>query len=143
MIALLNTDVLVDVALERAPFVEPAAALLDALELRPGSAFVAWHTLSNFYYLVAPVRGRRPAREFLLDLTRFVQVAPTTSRSLRYAATLAIADFEDALQVAAAAAGEADVIATRNTRDYARSPIRAAPPGVVHQELRGGRPATA
>ena len=37
-------------------------------------------------------------------------------------------DFEDALQVAAAEACGADVIATRNVRDYAKSPVRAATP---------------
>ncbi len=138
MTVLLDADVLIDVALERAPFVESAAALLDALELRPGAAFLAWHTVSNFYYLVAPARGRTTARDFLLDLTRFVRVAPTITESVRYAASLALADFEDALQVAAAAACKADLIATRNIRDYAGSPIRAATPAVVLQHLRSG-----
>lgn len=141
MIVLLDTDVLIDVALERAPFVGPAAALLDALELRPGAAFIAWHTISNFFYLVAPTRGRTMARCFLLDLARFANVAPTTTQSLRYAASLALGDFEDALQVAAAAACEADVIATRNTRDYVKSPIRAAPPSTVLERLRVGNDA--
>ena len=139
MTVLLDADVLIDVALERAEFVEPAGALLDALELRPGAAFVAWHTISNFYYLVAPARGRTKARDFLVDLTRFARVAPTSTASVRYAASLPIADFEDALQVAAAAACKADVIATRNTRDYTHSPIRAATPGVVLEQLRAGQ----
>lgn len=138
MIVLLDTDVLIDVALERAPFVEPAAALLDALELRPGCAFIAWHTISNFFYLVSPTRGRAMARGFLLDLARFANVAPTTTQSLRYAAGLAVREFEDALQVGAAAACGADVIATRNTRDYDKSPIGAALPSAVLQQLRVG-----
>ena len=138
MIVLLDADVLIDVALERAPFVKAAAALLDALELRPGAAFLAWHTISNFYYLVAPARGRTTARDFLVHLTRFARVAPTTTESVRYAAGLAVTDFEHALQVAAAAACRADVIATRNIRDYANSPIQAATPAVVLQHFRAG-----
>lgn len=59
MRVLLDADILIDLALARAPYVESAAALLDELERRPGSAFIAWHTISNFYYLVAPSRGRR------------------------------------------------------------------------------------
>ncbi len=138
MTVLLDTDILIDVAMDRAPFAAAAATLLDALEHRPGSAFVAWHTLSNFYYLVAPVSGRKRARNFLLELTRFAKVAPTTTESLRYAVRLSVSDFEDALQVAAAAACKADLIATRNIRDYAKSPIRAAPPSAVLEELRAG-----
>jgi len=133
---LVDTDILVDVATNRGPFAAPAAALLDALERRLGSAFVAWHTLSNFYYLVAPASGGKGARDFLLDLTRFISVAPTTTESLRYAARLPVPDFEDALQVAAAAACKADLIATRNARDYAKSPIRAVTPSAVLEQLR-------
>ncbi len=136
MIVLLDADVLIDVALGRAPHAEPAGALLTWLEGRTGTAHVAWHTVSNFYYLVAPVRGGRPTREFVLELARFVEVAPTTTESLRVAAALDMRDFDDAMQVAAAQACGAGVIATRNVRDYARSPVRALTPRSLLAELR-------
>ena len=65
------------------------------------------------------------------DLAAFVDVAPTTTESLRQAGRLGLADFEDAMQVAAGLACSADVIATRNTRDYRGAPIEALPPGEV------------
>lgn len=135
MIVLPDTDVLIDLALDRQPHSGPAAGLLEELERRPGCGFVAWHSLSNFYYLVTPSRGRHGAREFLLDLTRFIDVAPTTTASLRFAGDLDLKDFEDALQVAAAKACRADIIATRNLRDYANSPIAAARPEAVVADL--------
>jgi len=135
LIVLLDTDILVDLALDREPYAEHAAALLNALEGRPGSAFIAWHSISNFYHLLAPKRGRPGAKAFLMELSRFIEVAPTTTESLRYAARLEMKDFEDALQVAAAAACGAEVIATRNVRDYAKSPIRAAMPGALLDEF--------
>ncbi len=46
---LIDTDVLVDVALDRQPFSDAAAELLDRLQTGPKRAFVAWHTVSNFY----------------------------------------------------------------------------------------------
>lgn len=135
MIVLVDTDVLIDVALERMPHVESSSALLDKLEQRPGTAFVAWHTLSNFYYLVAPTQGQDDTKAFLVELTRFAHVAPTTADSLRYAAQLTMHDFEDAMQVAAARACNAEVIATRNIRDYANAPIQARMPSSLLQEL--------
>lgn len=96
---------------------------------------MAWHSLSNFYYLVSPTRGKHQTKDFLLDLMRFVQVAPTTTESLLYAGTLSLSDFEDAMQVAAAVACRASLIATRNLRDYALSPVRAANPQGVLTEL--------
>ncbi|MGH9461194.1 MAG: PIN domain-containing protein [Vicinamibacteria bacterium] len=131
MIVLLDTDVLVDVALDRKPHAAPASALVDALERRPGSAFIAWHSVSNFYYLVAPSRGKSSARNFLLELTQFVNVSPTNTESLRFAGGLDMKDFEDALQVAAAVACHAELIATRNVRDYVNSPVRAVAPSAL------------
>ena len=125
---LLDTDVLIDVALDRHPHAGPAAHLLDRLEHGAESACIAWHTVSNFYYLVAPSRGGPGARDFILELTRFVAVAATGAEAVRYAAELPMADFEDALQVAAARACGARCIVTRNVRDYARSPIPAVEP---------------
>ena len=135
MIVLIDTDVLIDVALDRAPHAEPAAGLLDLLERRSRSAFVVWHSIANFYYLVAPTRGGRPTRDFVLDLMRFVEAAPATTERLRGATRLQMKDCEDAMQVAAAEACGAEVIATRNLRDHARSPLWAAMPKAVVSEL--------
>ncbi len=132
---LLDTDVLLDVALDRAPHAVASSALLDLLERRPRMAFVAWHTVANFSYLVRPTRGARDARDFLLDLTGFVTVAPTDTDDLRYAASLPLADLEDAMQVAAARACGAQYIATRNVKDFRKSPVPAKTPKELLEEL--------
>ncbi len=133
---LLDTDILLDLALARDPHADSAGELLDLLEQAPGSAFVAWHSLSNFYYLVRGHRGPQETKKFLSDLMRFTQVAPTTTNHLWYAFTLPLKDFEDAMQVAAASASGADIIATRNLRDFRKSPIRAASPKTILNLLR-------
>ncbi len=125
---LLDTDVLIDIALDRRPHSEPASELLDLLERGLQSAYIAWHTVSNFYYLVASSRGGENARDFIVDLTRFLRVAPTETDAVQYAAGLPMADFEDALQVAAARSCGAQYIVTRNVKDFTRSPIPAMSP---------------
>ena len=125
---LIDTDVLIDVALDRRPHSGPSSELLDRVERGARRAFVAWHTLSNFYYLVTPARGHADTRGFIADLVRFVAVAPADTPALRYAVSLAMADFEDAMQVAAARACGARHIVTRNARDFVRSPIPALTP---------------
>ena len=62
-------------------------------------------------------------------------VAPTSTASAAYAAGLPMRDFEDALQVAAAVACGADTIATRNLRDYAKSPVKADTPANLLKRL--------
>ena len=96
---------------------------------------MAWHSASNFYYLVAPSRGKRDARGFLVDLTSILEVAPTTTDSLRVAGRLPLKDFEDAMQVAAALACGADLIATRNVRDYAKAPVEVVTPAELVRRL--------
>jgi len=125
---LVDTDVLLDVALDRAPHVEAGAALLDYLEQHPGAGFMAWHTVSNFYYLAVSRHGRDETRDFLLELSEFIDVAATDTESLRVAGRLQMRDFEDAMQVAAAQACSADIIATRNIRDFRASPVKALTP---------------
>ncbi len=132
---LLDTDVLIDIALDRRPHSDPASELMDRIEHGAESAYIAWHSISNLYYIVAPARGGVSARDFIVELTRFVAVATTDTEAIRYAAELPMTDFEDAMQVAAARACGARHIVTRNVRDYERSPIRAVSPQEALGEL--------
>ena len=125
---LLDTDILIDLALDRSPHAEAASELLDWIEHGRHSAFIARHSVSNFYYLVSPSRGRTDTRDFILELTRLVTVASTGTEALRYAAALPMPDFEDAMQVATARACDARHIVMRNVKDYRRSPIPAVSP---------------
>ena len=132
---LLDTDVLIDVALDRPPHSDPAAELLDRIEHGAEAASIAWHSVLNLYYVVTPTLGGVSARDFIVELTRFVAVATTDTEGIRYAAELPMKDFEDAMQVAAARACGARHIVTRNVQDYERSPIRAVAPGEALREL--------
>ncbi len=86
------------------------------------------------------MQGGYETKDYLAGLSQFLQVSPTTTDSLRYASQLPMKDFEDAMQVAAAVAGKANVMATRNIRAYAKSPIRAFTPKQVLQELANHSP---
>ena len=132
---LIDTDVLIDVALDRQPFSDAASELLDRLQTGPKRAFVAWHSLSNFYCLVTPAGGGSDARDFITELIRFVAVADCGTDAIGFAAGLGMEDFEDAMQVAAARACGARFVVTRNARDFRRSPIPAITPAEALESL--------
>jgi len=134
-VILIDADVLIDVALDRKPFSNAASELLDRLQTGPKRAFVAWHTLSNFYYLVAPSHGGPDTRSFIAELVRFVAVAECGTDAIAYAVRLDMADFEDAMQVAAAHACGAGFVVTRNVKDFRRSPIPAITPSEALEAL--------
>jgi predicted nucleic acid-binding protein len=128
MIVLLDTDVLLDVALNREPFSEFSSLVLDSAEQRLFQAFLAWHSIANFYYIASSTIPETDSKDFIKELLQFVLVAPTTTKDALYATTLSLKDFEDALQIAAAKACNAEFIITRNTKHYRSSPIKANTP---------------
>jgi predicted nucleic acid-binding protein len=125
---LLDADILLDTALEREPFVAQSDLVIQWCQERSQSALVAWHSVSNVYYLLRAARSDAKAREFIADLLRFVIVASGGTSVVRHALTLPMGDFEDALQVAAALTGDAQFIITRNLADYRSSPLMALTP---------------
>lgn len=139
---LIDTDVLIDVALARQPHAAESAAVLRWVEAG-GEAAVAWHTLANCAYLLKG--GGRP---FLSRLMKLVEVAATATADARRALELPMTDLEDAFQAAAALSWAADAIVTRNVADYRRSPVRALTPAAFLKqadmqslaELRGSQP---
>ncbi len=123
MRALLDTDLLLDVALHRAEFFESSAAVLHWAESEPGRTAVAWHSIANLSYLLRP-----DARPFIRELLEFVEVPPTGTDAAVQALEFPMHDLEDALQAAAALAFGASFIVTRNTAYYRRSPVPALSP---------------
>ncbi len=132
---LVDSDVLIDIALTREPHVGSSRRLVDRLQQERQDLFIAWHTASNAFYNVSRQASPEIARTFITSLLEFAEVAPAATADLRYALSLPMDDFEDAMQVAAASACEARFIITRNERDYARSPIPFLTPAEALAEL--------
>ena len=126
----LDTDVLLDVLLAREPHFSASAALLDWAEVHPGKASVSWHGLANLHYLSAD-----GAVTFIRELLEFCEVPATGSMEMRQALDLGFKDLGDAMQTAAALKFNAQAIATRNTRDYRKSPIAAHTPAELLRHL--------
>ena len=125
---LVDTDVLLDVALDRKAFVEESSAVVEWCQQTPSGALIAWYTISNIYYILRVARSDAKGREFVADLLSFSAAASGTTQSVRHALTMRIRDFEDAMQVAAAMSGNADLIVTRNVADYRNAVIRTITP---------------
>lgn len=128
MRVLIDSDVVLDVALDREPFAQESTAAIDWCQKAPASALVAWHTISNIYYLLRAARGDGYTRGFLADMLRFTVVVAGGNEAVRRALSLKMNDFEDALQVTSALDADAELIITRNIRDYRGSPLPARTP---------------
>ncbi len=136
MRVLVDSDVLLDVALERTEFVTESTAVVAWCEQHADSGWVAWHSLSNIHYVGRLMRGNAAVRDFLGEILSFLAVPSTDHAAARQALGLPIADFEDALQVVSALAAKADFIVTRNTADYRRSPVPSVTPADFLRRVR-------
>ncbi len=117
-----------DVALARTDFGPDSRNLIEWCQHTPQTAAVAWHTVSNLYYLLSAARSNSVARLFLGHLLEFAIVASGSTESMRHALTMRMTDFEDALQVGAAISMAAAFIVTRNIADYRGSVIPVLTP---------------
>jgi predicted nucleic acid-binding protein len=120
---LIDTNILLDIALKRSEFFDDSSAVLDWAELNSRQAAVAWHTISNLAYIV-----KQDARGFISDLLTFVEVAAGDTATVRQALAMPTKDIEDALQASAAIAFGADIIVTSDVADFKKLPIKAMTP---------------
>ena len=137
---LLDNNILLDFVLNRPPDPLAARELIHRIETTATTAFVAWHSIATCYYIVQRDIDRTTARNFIERLAGLLTVAPTSQESLLYALSLPMADFEDAMQVAAArAAGVGHIVTrdarTRDARDFENSPIPTITPEQAILEL--------
>jgi predicted nucleic acid-binding protein len=118
MRVLLDTDVVLDVFLARAPFAKPAAELLDLNEQGLFEAYISGITPINIFYIARKAKSRADLRQAIGHLLRTVRVCPLDQSMLTTALTMPFADYEDAVQHASATAAGLDAIVTRNLDDY-------------------------
>lgn len=128
----IDTDVILDVLLNREPHASASAFVMDWAEGTPGAAAVSWHGLANIHYL-----SRDGAEAFIREVIEFVEVPETGTWDMRQALQLGFDDLEDAMQTSAAIKFGAQAIITRNTADYDRSPIKVLSPTEFRAALGG------
>ncbi len=125
---LLDTNVLVDVALRRPGLHEASGATVAWCLNNPGSGLLAVHSLATFSYLAGRATGPAKVREFISDLIGGTDIARLDNAEVKRALAFPMSDFEDALVAAAAESAGATHIVTRNTADFRRSPVKAVTP---------------
>jgi predicted nucleic acid-binding protein len=123
MRALIDTDVILDVLLERQPFLQNSRAVWPAHEDGQFDGYVAAITPVNVFYIARRYRDAATTRQLLGDLLATFSVCSLDHAILQTAYAFPMADFEDGVQHASAAASQLDAIITRNVGDYAQATL--------------------
>jgi predicted nucleic acid-binding protein len=115
---LIDLNVLLDVLQKREPFYETSAGLLAAVETGKAEGYVAAHSMTTLFYLIQKGKSAEAARAIITNLLQFIKILPVDQSTIEQALNLHLQDFEDAVQMVAAAQNKIDYLITRNVKDY-------------------------
>ncbi|MEH2376534.1 type II toxin-antitoxin system VapC family toxin [Nostoc sp.] len=132
---LLDTNIIVDDALEREPFLNSSEQVLVLVEQGQVEGYISASTFSDLYYIIRRARGREWTLTYLRQLLNFCSVATVDSTTINMALTTNFRDFEDAIQYTTAVLNHLDAIITRNPGDFPVATPRILTPEELIQEL--------
>jgi predicted nucleic acid-binding protein len=125
---LVDLNLILDVLQQREPFYLLSAGVLASAETGLIEGYVAAHTLTTLFYLIAKDQSPETARVSLTELLQFLRVAPINQGIVEKALTLPYKDFEDAVQMMSAVQVGAKYLVTRDVRDYKAGPLAVLQP---------------
>ena len=131
MRALFDTNVVLDLLLDREPFSLDAARCFSRVEAGEIEGWLCGTTVTTLHYLIRKSVGATKAREGISLLLSLFEIAPVNKTVLERALNLPFKDFEDAVLHESARLVNADVIITRNTADFKHSNIPVRLPGRI------------
>ena len=125
---LLDTNVVLDVLLDRQPHVTASAAVCAAVEIGKAEGLLAAHAVTTIHYLLSRQLGEAGAWQSLRAILKLFSIAPVDGSVLQQAIQSSGQNFEDSVTAAAAHASGCDLIVTRDPKGFRRSPIPALDP---------------
>ncbi len=114
-----DTNIILDVLLERAPFAEDSAKVLSLCEEHKLDGFISASCLTDIFYLVRKyTHSTELAYTAIGKILEIVKVCSVTNNDAITAFQQKAKDFEDCLVATCAKSIHCDCIVTRNKKDF-------------------------
>lgn len=123
MRVLFDTNIILDVLLDRSPFVELSASLVSLVENGVIEGYLCATTITTIDYLVSKAHNRKKAKVSIQKLLTIFQIAEVNKEVLLLATNSKFVDFEDAVQHCAGQFVSVDSIVTWNPRDFKQASL--------------------
>ena len=131
-----DTNVLLDVLLDRAPFADASAEVLALCENRTVEGFVSASCVTDIFYLVRKqTRNTNLAYHAVGKLLEILRVCSVTEKDVSDAFLQRARDFEDCLVATCAKSIGCDVIVSRNKKDFEAFGLPVLSPAELLQQL--------
>lgn len=132
---LIDTNIILDVLCNRKDFVDDSLKVFKYCEAARINGCISALSIPNIVYIMRKELDHDRIREILAALTSIFTVVDLRESDLIKAAELDFSDYEDAVQSVCASRTKADYIVTRNTRDFAESPVPAVKPSELFDHI--------
>ncbi len=132
---LIDTNVVLDVALERQPYLILSEQVLLGVEQGKLDGYISASTFTDLYYIIRKERGRTWTLEFLTQLLTFCNIATVDHAVISSALAANFDDLEDTVQYETAVAAQLEAIVTRNPDDFPSQGLHILTPEALLQRL--------
>lgn len=133
---LFDTNVVLDVLLDRKPFAEAGAGAWLAVETGVVRGILAAHAVTTIQYLVRKETGAARTKRIVSSILSVFGVAAVGNEILNEALQSPLSDFDDAVTAAAAQSVGCTHIVTRDPKGFRGSPVPTLPPEALMPLLR-------
>ena len=120
---LFDTNIVLDLLMDRLPYSDAAVELFSKVEDGTIIGYLCGTTITTVYYLASKTLGAERAQEEIRKLLTLFEVAPVNRHVLESDLVADFDDFEDAVINEAGCHVGADAIVTRNQKDFKKSRI--------------------
>jgi len=125
----LDTNIMLDIVEKREPYFSDSYQVFLKSAAREFEAIIGANSVTDIYYITRRnCKDSRQALSFIMDMLKVVTFVDTKAVDIQEAIKLNFPDFEDAVIAATASREGASYIITRNTNDFAKSPVPAITP---------------
>ncbi len=124
----LDTNILVDIANNREPWVKEALILLELANMGKLTLVAADFSIINIAYIARKQFSQEELYKWLEDLRAFVKIVDVGDAVISKALKSQWRDFEDCVQCHVAVREGVDYIITRNEKDFSLSPVQVVSP---------------
>ena len=134
---LLDTNILLDVFLNRQPWVVDAKALWQAHEDGRLTGYITATSLTNIFYIARKHVNLEAARDAVRTCLETFEICAVDRAVLESAAVLAGNDFEDNVQLMCASVASLDAVVTRDPADFKHANLPILAPAAALTRLSG------
>ncbi|AFL69645.1 type II toxin-antitoxin system VapC family toxin [Sulfurospirillum barnesii] len=128
MRVLLDTNVVLDLLLDREPFSELAQAIFLTVESKQIQGFLCPTTLTTLYYLLSKHLNKKQCNQTMENLLALFEISTLTKSVLIDSVRSVGSDFEDSVIYTSAKHTKIDVIVTRDKTGFKNSAIKVMSP---------------